>query len=123
MDKTGGSGCEYMKCEYFVSDTGGERCTYPHEICRYRREFSDADEVARLKGEVEEARAQNKELRAELDKWAKSVFARDLAACRKELDAEKGKVKTVVAYAEDVLIGSDHDYAGKRIIEILTGEG
>ena len=47
----------------------------------------------------------------------------DLTTCRKELDAERGKAKTAVAYAEDVLIGSEHDYAGKRIIEILTGEG
>jgi len=52
-----------------------------------------------------------------------ALTVQDVDALFAALDAERGKVKTVVAYAEDVLIGSDHDYAGKRIIDILTGEG
>jgi hypothetical protein len=41
-DLTKQTGCEYMKCEHFVRDSGGEKCTYPYPYCKYRGDDKDA---------------------------------------------------------------------------------
>lgn len=102
---------KHEKCKNFVRDSGHDENYYHAHLT-----VAEVDALFAALDLLQKEYDQYKEMVGE--SLIKEVKRLDTA-----LDAERGKAKTVVAYVEDVLIGSDHDYAGKRIIEILTGEG